>query len=300
MEVILQQILNGLIIGLLYSLVALGYTMVYGIIRLINFAHGDIFMIGAFAGYVGFILLGFFSIQAGFLGIILVFLIAMLGAGAVGVFVDRVTYRPLRKSSKIVLLISSIGVSLSLENIVRVWWGPTFMPFPSNFGRTSIDFGLLEISHIQIFIIAMSCLLMLGLTTFVKKTIMGKAMRSIALNDTTSRLMGIDVDKVISLTFFLGASIAGAGGVMFGLYYGQINFMMGFVLGLKAFIASVLGGVGNIPGAFLGGLLLGCFETLGVMFLGGQWKDVFSFAILILVLYFKPTGLLGEKSAERM
>lgn len=300
MENILQQAVNGLIIGLLYALVALGYTMVYGIIRLVNFAHGDIFMIGAFAGYAMFVVLGMLAVKAGLLGLILVFIAAMLIAGLVGMAVEAFAYRPLRQSSKIVLLITSIGVSLTLENAVRVAWGPSFLAFPSNFGRQLINLGYVEVSYIQIAIVIISCLLMIGLSLFVKKTLLGKAMRAISMDNITARYMGINVDRVISLTFFLGAAIAGAGGVMFGLYYGQIHFLMGFVLGLKAFIATVLGGVGIIPGAFLGGVLLGWLETLGVVSLGGQWKDVFSFAVLILVLYFKPTGLLGEKNAERM
>lgn len=296
----LQQVINGLIIGMLYVLIALGYTMVYGIIRLINFAHGDIFMIGAYAGYAMLAVLGFFAAQAGFLGLIFVFIMAMLFAGLVGMLIDALAYRPLRKQTKIVLLISSIGVSFVLENVVRVVMGPAFLAFPSNFGRQTLPLGNIQISYIQLAIVIIVCLLMIGLHLFVKKTLMGKAMRAIALNDNASRLMGINVDRVISLTFFIGASLAGAGGVLFGLYYGQISFMMGFTLGLKAFTASVLGGVGNIPGAFVGGITLGLLETFGVVTFGGQWKDAFSFAILIAVLIFKPTGLLGEKIAERM
>lgn len=296
----LQQVVNGLVIGLIYALVALGYTMVYGIIRLINFAHGDIFMIGSFAGYAIFVVLGYFLSQTGPWALIIVFILAMLISGLVGVAVDALAYRPLRKHSKIILLISSIGVSLALENIVRVVWGPTFVAFPSTFGQKSMNFGNVSISPIQISIVIVTCLLMVVLTMFVKKSILGKAMRAIALNENASRLMGINVNRIIALTFFLGASLAGAGGVLFGLYYGQINFMMGFSLGLKAFTAAVLGGVGNIPGAFLGGVTLGLLETFGIVVLGGQWKDAFSFAILIGVLIFKPTGLLGEKIAERM
>lgn len=300
MEVFTQQIVNALIIGLMYALVALGYTMVYGIIRLINFAHGDIFMIGAFISYFTFVVLGYFSVQHGLLGLIFLFIITMLATGLVGVGVDALAYRPLRQSPKIAVLITSIGVSFTLEYAIRFFCGPTFLAYPSDLGRGMINLGPLHISHIQLAIILICVFFMLSINLFVKNTLMGKAMRAIALDQDTSRLMGINVNKMISLTFFIGASLAGAGGMMFALYYGQINFMMGFLMGLKAFTASIIGGIGNIPGAFLGGIVLGVLETFGTASLGGKWKDVFSFAILILVLTFKPTGLLGEKVAERM
>lgn len=300
MEIFVQQLVNGLVIGLMYALIALGYTMVYGIIRLINFAHGDIFMSGAFIGYFTFVLLGFYSAHFGYLDIFLVFVVAMLVAGLLGVTVERLAYRPLRQSPKIVVLISSIGVSFTLEYLVRVFVGPAFLSYPSNFGRQTVSLGLLHVTYIQIAIILICSLFMLGITMFVKNTLTGKAMRAIAVDQDTSRLMGINVDKVIAMTFFIGASIAGAGGVMFGIYYGEINFLMGFLLGLKAFTSSIIGGIGNIPGAFVGGIVLGLLETFGSFYLGGQWKDVFSFIILIAVLLFKPTGLLGEKVAERM
>lgn len=300
MQLIIDLFLNGLIIGLIYALVALGYTMVYGIIRLINFAHGDIFMIGSYVGYFAFVILGYFSVSFGWLGLIFVFITAIIASGLVGVLVELLAYKPLLKSKKIILLITSFGVSFTLENIIRVAFGPTFLAFPNNFGREIINIGILRISYIQIAILLICSLLMIGITLFVKKTMLGKAMRAIALNFDSARLMGINVDKVVTQTFFIGASLAGAGGVMYGLYYGQINFMMGFTLGLKAFISSIIGGIGNIPGAFLGGILLGSLETFSVGFIGGKWKDVVSFCVLIFVLIFKPTGILGEKTAERM
>jgi len=300
MEIFTQQLINGLIIGLMYALVALGYTMVYGIIRLINFAHGDIFMSGAFIGYFVFVILGFYSVHFGFLIIFLMFIVAMLVAGLLGVTVERLAYRPLRQSAKIIVLISSIGVSYTLEYTVRVFYGASFLAFPSNIGQQIIHLGFLQVTYIQLFIICICSLFMWGITRFVKSTLTGKAMRSIAIDQETSQLMGIDVDKVIAVTFFIGAAIAGAGGVMFGFYYGEINFLMGFLLGLKAFTASIIGGIGNIPGAFVGGIVLGMLETFGSSYLGGQWKDVFSFVVLIAVLILMPTGLLGEKVAERM
>ena len=300
MGLYVDLLVGGLTIGMIYSLVALGYTMVYGIIRLINFAHGDIFMIGSYAGYFGFVLLGYLSVSYGVLGLIFVFTFAIFVSGLVGVLVELLAYKPLLSSKKIILLISSFGVSFTLENFVRVVFGPTFLAFPNDVGRQVITLGLLRISYIHIAIMLVCSGLMLGVTVLVKKTMLGKSMRAVAIDFNTSRLMGINVDRVVTATFFIGACLAGVGGVLYGLYYGQINFMMGFTLGLKSFISSIIGGIGNIPGAFIGGILLGTVETFSVGFIGGKWKDVVSFIVLILVLILKPRGILGEKTAERM
>lgn len=298
MEMIAQQVFNGVVVGLFYALVALGYSMVYGIIKLINFAHGDIFMFGAFIAYLFLSMWRLGAIS----GILLIgaFLVSMFSTGCLGIGINTFAYRPLRNAPKIVLFITSLGVCLVLEYSVRLIWGPTFMAFPSSFGASSFEIGSIEITYIQVVLLAVCIAEFIAVRTLVQRTLIGKAMRAIALDYETSMLMGIDVDQVINLTFFIGASMAASAGIMYGLYYGQINFLMGFTVGLKAFIAVIIGGVGSLPGAMLGGMLLGMLETLGATFFGGHWKDVFAFLVLIAMLVFKPTGLMGERLGERM
>ncbi|WP_027417944.1 branched-chain amino acid ABC transporter permease [Aneurinibacillus terranovensis] len=297
-DIFVQQLINALIIGSFYALIALGYTMVYGIIKLLNFAHGDLFMVGA---YIGFTVLGKVTGTGGSLvGVIIAFIIAMIVTGFLGMGMERVAYRPLLKAPRLSILITAVGMSLVLENGVFAGFGakPQIMPvtLPTN------GFTLLgaNITYSQIGIIVLSALLMWGLHAFIHRSIYGKAMRAIAIDQTACSLMGINVNKVISLTFFVGSFLAAAAGMMNATYYGNITFMMGFTFGLKAFTAAVIGGIGNIPGAMLGGLTLGILETIGTYTIGSEWKDVFAFIILIFLLVVKPTGILGEKVTERM
>jgi branched-chain amino acid transport system permease protein len=296
--ILTQQLVNALVVGSFYSLIALGYTMVYGIIRLLNFAHGDLYMVGA---YLGFTVLSLLTHQQGLLGAGLALVVSMLLVGLLGMGVERVAYRPLLQSpSRLTILITAVGVSLILENGIMLLYGPNFLVYPVQLPSTGIHILGANVTFAQIGIILVSVLLMAVLQWFVNGTLYGKAMRAIAVDDTATSLMGVPVNRVISITFFIGSSLAGAAGVMEGLYYGEINFMMGFIVGLKAFTAAVIGGIGSIRGAMLGGLLLGITESFGTIYIGSEWKDVFSFAILILILVFKPTGLLGQAVTERV
>lgn len=273
--------------------------MVYGVIGLLNFAHGDLFMLGSF---IAFSVLALMTGHSGILGIALALIISMLLVGVIGLGIERVAYRPLLKqsSNRLNVLITAVGMSLILENAVMLTYGPSFRVFPVQLPQTGFHILGINISYAQVGIILVSFALMMLLQMFVFNTLYGKAMRSIAIDDTATSLMGIPVYKLIGLTFFIGTALAAAAGVMEGAYYGEINFMMGFIAGLKAFTAAVIGGIGSIRGAMLGGLVLGIVETLGTVYVGSEWKDVFSFAILILVLVFKPTGLLGQAITERV
>lgn len=299
MGIFVQQVINALVVGSFYSLIALGYTMVYGVIGLLNFAHGDLFMLGSF---IAFSILAIISGHSGLLGIAFALVISMLLVGMVGIGIEQVAYRPLlkRSSNRLNILITAVGVSLILENAVMLSYGPSFRVYPIQLPQSGFPLFGTTISYTQIAIILISFVLMMLLQMFIFNTMHGKAMRSIAMDDTATSLMGIPVYRMISLTFFIGTALAAAAGVMEGAYYGEINFLMGFIAGLKAFTAAVIGGIGSVRGAMLGGLVLGAVETLGTVYVGSEWKDVFSFGILILVLVFKPTGLLGQAVTERV
>lgn len=300
---LLQQIINGLTIGSVYALIALGYTMVYGILQLINFAHGEIYMIGAYMGIIAigfFIYLGLPEISIA-LTLILTFLVAIIFTGAYGITLERVAYRPLRNAPRLSILISAIGMSILLQNYVMLAQGARDKIFPHELkisgGITAAD---VHITYTQILIMVLSVLMMAGLTWFIKKTKIGMAMRATSQDMRMAGLLGINTDRIIVITFFVGSILAGAAGVMISMYYGIVNFYMGYVAGIKAFTAAVLGGIGNIPGAMLGGLLLGLLEALGAGYISSEYKDVFAFAILVLVLIFKPTGLLGERVSDKV
>lgn len=296
----LQLIWNGLIVGSFYSLVALGYSMVYGIIKLLNFAHGDVYMLGAF---VSFVMLGAVGgVPAGLTvpALLVVLLLAMVVTGFIGVGIERIAYRPLRRSPRLAVLITAIGVSFTLEYGIRQIFGPNPEAFPIRLESQGFTALGVRISASQIVLLVVSAVLMLVLAHIVQRTREGRAMRAIALDPQAAHLMGVNVNRVISRVFFVGSALAGAAGVMAGAYYGSIDFLMGFIIGLKAFTAAVIGGIGNLYGAMLGGLLLGLLESFGSAWLGGEWRDVFSFAFLILFLTFKPTGLLGQRVVERM
>lgn len=299
----LQQIINGLTIGSVYALIALGYTMVYGILQLINFAHGEIYMIGAYMGIIAigfFVYLGLADISLT-LTLILTFIAAMIFTGAYGITLERIAYRPMRNAPRLSILISAIGMSIFLQNYVMLAQGAKDKIFPHDLkiqgGLTIAD---AHITYIQIMIMLVSILMMSGLTYFVKKTKIGMAMRATSQDMRMAGLLGINTDRIIVITFFLGSILAGAAGVMISMYYGIVNFSMGYAAGIKAFTAAVLGGIGNIPGAMLGGILLGLIEALGAGYISSEYKDVFAFAILVIVLIFRPSGLLDERVSEKV
>ena len=299
-EIILQQFVNGLILGSFYALVALGYSMVYGIIKLLNFAHGDIYMVGAFLCFTVFSAIS--AVTSGPLAVILAILAAMIFCAALGFLVQRIAYRPLFDAPRLSLLITAIGVSLAINNTVMVRTNSQFLFFTSGLDNTA-GFTLgshITITYIQLIMVLITAIIMIGLTWFIGKTMWGKAMRAISLDKDTCRLMGINVNKVIALTFMIGSALAAVAGGMACVYYGNVHFFMGYIIGMKAFTAAVIGGIGSLPGAMLGGLVLGLLEAAGTQVIGSAWKDVFAFAILIIMLIFRPNGLLGKTEIERM
>ncbi len=300
-DIILQQLANGLILGSFYSLVALGYSMVYGIIKLLNFAHGDIYMVGAF---VGFSVLSALTglLGTGWGGILPSMAAAMIAVGFLGVVIQRIAYVPMLSAPRLSILITALAVSMILFNSVMAITGGQYVAFTTDLGFTGIELGHVYITYTQVVLVVATAVLMVVLWLFISKTMLGKAMRAIAIDQDACRLMGINVNRIIALTFFIGSALAAAAGVMAGVYYGSIHFFMGFVIGLKAFTAAVIGGIGSIPGAMVGGLALGLLEAFGtqIPFVGSEWKDVFAFGILILLLVFKPTGILGQTEIERM
>lgn len=300
-DILLQQLANGLILGSFYALVALGYTMVYGIIKLLNFAHGDLYMLGAFVGFAILSILGAY-IGSSWAGILTSMVLSMIAVGLLGVLIQRIAYVPMLSAPRLSILITALAVSMVLYNGVMAITDGQVLAFQTDLGYDGIDLGNVFITNTQMVLVGASLLLMVTLYFFVHKTLYGKAMRAIAIDQDACRLMGINVNRIIALTFFIGTSLAAAAGIMAGTYYGSIHFFMGFVIGLKAFTAAVIGGIGSIPGAMLGGLLLGLLESFGtqIPFIGTEWKDVFSFGILILLLVFKPTGILGKTEIERM
>ncbi len=306
METFLQQLINGLVQGSVYALVALGYTMVYGILGLINFAHGEVVMIGAMLAISSLnVLLG--NGVSPLLALPLCAVIAMLGCMALGYGIERIAYRPLRHAPRLAPLITAIGVSIVLQNLAMMIWGRDYLPFPKFFSNNPHSFGGVIISDIQLLIFVLALTLMGLLLLLVQRTRLGRAMRAVAENQQAALLMGVDINRVISLTFMLGSALAALAGIMVSANYGLAHYYMGFLLGLKAFTAAVLGGIGNLKGAMLGGLVLGLIESLGAGyigdlsggFFGSNYQDVFAFFILIAVLVFRPSGLLGERIAER-
>ena len=299
--VFFQQLVNGLSAGSIYALIALGYTMVYGVLGLINFAHSEVFMMSAFAGFYCANWLGYrqglpFPIAAAFA--VLVF--AMVAAALLGVTIERLAYRPVRNAPRLTPLITAIGVSLLLQNLGVFVFSATPRSFPSIVAESRFEIGGVVITNVKLVIFGVSIALMIGLDRFVKKTWTGKAMRAVSVNPAAARLMGVPVDRTISLTFALGSALAAAGGVLFGLDQTKIEPMMGVLIGLKAFVAAVLGGIGNIPGAVLGGLLIGLAEQLTAGYLSADYRDAITFVILVGVLLFRPQGLLGVVRQEKV
>lgn len=306
MDIFLQQIVNGLVLGAIYALVALGYTMVYGILGLINFAHGDIVMVGALVSLTVVRVLSEHGVgPAPCLAIALV--AATVVCVAIGVTIERVAYRPLRRAPRLAPLISAIGVSILLQYSAAQVWTKQFIPMPSIVTPTPLSFAGAQLTDLQIYIFLLACGVMAALMWFIKSSRMGRAMRATEQNPDVAGLMGVNIDRVIAFTFLLGSAIGAVAGVMVVLYYGLGHYYMGFILGLKAFTAAVLGGIGNIAGAMLGGLLLGVIESLASGYigdltggvLGSNYRDVFAFLVLIGVLVFRPSGLMGQHLSER-
>ena len=298
---LLQQIINGITIGAFYSLVALGYTMVYGVLRLINFAHGDMFMWGAYLGLTGLNVVVALLARTSPWAIPPAIIVVLVTVALMGVLVERIAYRPLRTAGRLAPVISALGVAFILESLARNVYGASYKTYPAGITLPGgIALGGARVSVMQIVVLVVSFVLMGGLYLFVQRTRIGTAMRAVSLNHDVSRLMGIDVNRIIAIVFLIGPGLGGVAGMIVALYYGSFDFTLGWAFGLKAFIAAIMGGIGNIPGAMLGGMLLGTIETLGSGYLSPQWKDVIAYLILILILIFRPTGILGERVAEKL
>jgi branched-chain amino acid transport system permease protein len=308
MDIFLQQILNGLVLGSVYALIALGYTMVYGILQLINFAHGDVLMVGAMIAMVtAKLILSAFPELPGPVILLMATVVAMTACALLNVVIERVAYRPLRSAPRLAPLITAIGISIILQTVAMLIFGRSFQNFPPLLPSDPIEFFGATIIPAQIMILIVTAVMLIGLIILVEKTKLGRAMRATAENPRVAGLMGVNSDNVIVLTFALGAALAAVAGVMWGANYGLTHFAMGFLPGLKAFTAAVLGGIGNLYGAMVGGLLLGLVEALGAgyigdltnNFLGSHYQDIFAFIVLIIVLTLRPSGIMGERVADR-
>jgi branched-chain amino acid transport system permease protein len=303
MDYFLQQLVNGLSLGAIYALIAIGYTMVYGILGMINFAHGDIYMIGAFLSLIGFLLMAVLGISSVPLAIALVLILAIVFTALYGWTVERVAYRPLRGAPTLAPLISAIGVSIVLQNYVQLAQGARVKPMPpmvrGGFNWAIGDFHL-SVSLLQILILVLTLALMAGFTYVIRYTPLGRAQRATEQDATMAALLGVNVDRTISATFVMGAALAGVAGLMVTLYYGVVDFYIGFIAGIKAFTAAVLGGIGSLPGAMLGGFLIGLIEAFWSGYFSIAYKDVVVFGVLVLVLTVRPTGLLGRPEVEKV
>lgn len=300
MDIFLQQLVNGLTIGSLYALVALGYTMVYGVMKLINFAHGDLVALSAFVGltvYTNIFADGGTSIFA----VITVFMFTAAIIAIVGVLLERLAYRPLRTAPRLSAVVSALGAGLVIQNAIMLIWGPNMKIFPSNLFPTTIwDINGVVVTFTQLMILGLSSVLMVALYLFINKTKMGTAIRAVAIDQDAARLMGINVNKIIMIIFVIGSALGAVAGLFIGIYYRGITFDMGWMYGLSAFVAAIIGGIGNIPGAMFGGLMLGLFNALISGYISSAWAETFTFILLIVVLIFRPTGILGEKVAEKV
>lgn len=299
----IQQLLNGVVLGATYGLIALGYTMVYGIVRLINFAHGEVFMVGAFGGLTLYNAMPNAIQHQTWLMLPLMILVACGVAVTLALLIERIAYRPLRSASRLAPLITAIGVSIFLQEAVRLFYpkAKSARPFPRLLPARTVDIGGVSLQYTSIFVVVVALALMVMLQTFVRTSKTGKAMRATALDPDTAKLMGIDTDRIIVITFAIGAALAGVAGVMHGMRFTQVDFRIGFIAGLKSFTAAVLGGIGNITGAVMGGFLLGLIEAMATQYIpgGSKYKDVWAFVVLIGLLVFRPNGLLGEKTRAR-
>ena len=294
MSTLLQQIVNGICLGSVYALIAIGYTMVYGIIKLINFAHCDIYMVGAFTGYFAATVLGF--------GFIPSLIFSMVTCAVLGMLIERIAYKPLRNSANVTLLITTMGVELILQNFVKADFvaGPNTRDFPQVIPLVSYKLGAVTISNLQIIALAVTIALCIALQYIVNKTRTGRAMRATSYDRDAAALMGININKVISLTFALGSALAATAGVLVGMLYPRLEPAMGVMPGLKSFVAAVLGGIGVIPGAMFGGIVMGLIETLSKVYISSGLSDAIAFSILIIILIVKPTGLFGKKNSVKV
>jgi len=299
-----QQLVNGLALGAIYGLIAIGYTMVYGIVGMINFAHGEVFMVGSFIALIGFMICAMAGISSAPVAILLVLLIAMSFSAVYGWAIERTAYRPLRGSFRLAPLISAIGVSIVLQNYVQLVQGARPKPHVSlvsgGFTLFTSDGFDVRVTWIQIMIVMVTVALMAGFTLVISRTALGRQQRACEQDMKMAALLGVDVNRTISLTFVIGAALAAVAGMLFMMYYGVIDFFIGFLAGIKAFTAAVLGGIGSLPGAMLGGLLIGLIEVFWAGYFSSEYKDVAAFSILILVLIFRPTGLLGKPEIEKV
>ena len=299
-----QQLVNAITLGAIYGLIAIGYTMVYGIIGMINFAHGEVFMIGAFISLIGFLICGMLGISSAPIAILLVLLMAMAFTAVYGWAIERLAYRPLRGSFRLAPLISAIGVSILLQNYVQIVQGARPKPggaiVSGGFILFSADGFDVRITWLQIIIVVVTVVLMAGFTWLIARTSLGRQQRACAQDMKMASLLGVDVNRTISLTFVMGAALAAVAGMLFLMYYGVVDFFIGFLAGIKAFTAAVLGGIGSLPGAMLGGLMIGLIEVFWAGYFSSEYKDVAVFAILVLVLIFRPSGLLGKPEIEKV
>lgn len=300
MQEFIQHVINGISLGSIYALIALGYTMVYGILQLINFAHSEVYMIGAFAAYYGARLLGL-SDKPGIATLVILLLVSMVACSLLGLTIERLAYRPLRKAPKLNILITAIGVSLFLQYGGQIVFGADPKVFPTILDDVTLaNFGAVELRSFDVAILIVTLVFMTAITYLIQKTKTGKAMRAVSTNHTVASLMGIDTNRIIAITFIIGSSLAGVGSVLVGMKYPKIEPLMGTLIGLKAFVAAVLGGIGNLPGAVVGGLLMGVCEEMVVGYLSSTYRDAFAFGILIAILFFRPAGLLGRVSQEKV
>ncbi len=300
MDIFLQQLINGLTIGSIYALVALGYTMVYGVLKLINFAHGDLV---AFSAYIGLVVMMQLSgaISSSAVIILLTFIVTMIIIAAAGVTLERIAYRPLRSAPRLSAVVSALGASLVIENGIMLIWGPRPKIFPADIVPSiNWNIGGVYIGLLQLLVLVISFTLMFILYFFVNRTKLGTAMRASAIDQDAARLMGINVNKIIMTTFIIGSALGAVGGLFIGMYYRGIYFNMGWIYGLNAFVAAIIGGIGNIPGAMLGGLLLGVFNALISGYLSSSWALALTYVLLIVIMIFRPTGILGERVAEKV
>ena len=303
MQLLLEQLINGLTIGSFYALIALGYSMVYGVLKLINFAHGDFFTMGSYIGYTVLVFgAAVLTVQFGpWIGMLSAICVAAGSLTIVGLLVERLAYRPVYPVGRLPAVVSALGASIFLQNTIMLIWGPRYQAYPAELiPVVRFQFGEINITLLQVIILALSFFLMSALYYIIQRTTFGAAVRATAHDRNTASLMGINFNRVILFIFTLGPALGATAGVMVGMYYRQISFTMGWNYGLKAFTATILGGIGNLPGAMFGGLILGVLEMLGAAYISAAWKDVFVFLILILVLIFRPNGLFGEKIAEKV
>ena len=297
-----QQLINGLALGAVYALIALGYTMVYGILQLINFAHGEVYMLGAYLGIIVLGALTYLGLPAYslMLSLLITVLVSMSFCAVYGAAIERIAYRPLRNATKLAPLISAVGMSIILQNIVMLTQGKEYKNLPPMLPSEGFTLFGANVSPVQVFILSGSILIMIALHLFVQRTRLGKAMRATSQDRVMAGLVGININQVISITFMIGSALAAVAGVMVTLYYGVVHFFMGYLAGIKAFTAAVLGGIGSIPGAMLGGFMLGLIENFCASYISSVYKDAFAFMVLIITLILRPSGLLGQKAVDKV